>query len=126
MKSFFSQEACNIILRLLEKDPDTRLGAKDDAREVMKHPFFSDIDWTQLEKKKVDPHFKPDLSEDKLKYFNTTLDKQERLPLDDENDRDTEENNQKEDYKPLAGFTYTNPSFKERRLNAEDVWPDVN
>lgn len=120
MKSFFSQEACNIILRLLDKDPDNRLGARDDADDIMNHPFFTGIDWKELERKNIDPLFKPDLTEDKLKYFNPNLEKQERVPVDevDEDERGP--------YKSLEGFTYTNDSFKERRLNGDDTWGLLN
>jgi hypothetical protein len=38
----------------LNRDPNTRLGvhSKD---EIKKHPFFKDINWSQLLKKKIKP-----------------------------------------------------------------------
>jgi hypothetical protein len=39
---------------LLVKDPNKRLGGgPDDAKEIMAHPFFSSINWTDLQQKKV-------------------------------------------------------------------------
>jgi hypothetical protein len=34
----------NVIMALLEKNKNLRLGHKNDWEEVLKHPFFSDID----------------------------------------------------------------------------------
>ena len=45
---------------MLERDPSRRLGAgPDDAEEVKRHPFFSDINWDRLAKKSIPPPFKP-------------------------------------------------------------------
>jgi len=56
-----SQEARDIISRLLDKNPDRRLGSSKDADEVMEHPFFSEINWTDLGRKRITPPFKPEL-----------------------------------------------------------------
>ncbi|CAH2036122.1 unnamed protein product [Thlaspi arvense] len=52
-----SHEACDLIDRLLKKDPHQRLGARG-AAEVKQHIFFKDIDWDTLPEKK--PAFVPD------------------------------------------------------------------
>jgi len=59
-----SQEARDIISRLLDKNPDRRLGSSKDADEVMEHPFFSDINWTDLGRKRITPPFKPELRDE--------------------------------------------------------------
>jgi len=46
---------------LLEKDRKLRLGQSDDCDEVLKHPFFKDIDLDKLIKKEIEPPFKPEL-----------------------------------------------------------------
>ena len=46
-----SDDARNIITKLLEKDPGTRLGRKG-LDEIKKHPFFSGINMEDLKKKK--------------------------------------------------------------------------
>ncbi|KAM0259142.1 hypothetical protein ACHAQJ_003514 [Trichoderma viride] len=51
----------DIIMRLLDREPDHRLGAKG-AYEVKAHPFFADIDWIELLQRKYEPPFKPDFS----------------------------------------------------------------
>ncbi len=52
-----SEEAKNLISKLLEKDPGTRLGRLG-LDEIKKHPFFSGINFYDLKKKKVKPPFK--------------------------------------------------------------------
>lgn len=54
-------EGRNFVKGLLNRNPKHRLGAKEDAEELKKHPFFDDIDWEALAKKKITPPFKPKL-----------------------------------------------------------------
>jgi serine/threonine protein kinase len=56
-----STEGRNFVKGLLNRNPKHRLGANDDARELKAHPFFADIDWSELLKKNVPPPFKPKL-----------------------------------------------------------------
>lgn len=49
--SKMSLEARDLILGLLNRNPDKRLGAgEDDAEEIKRHKFFADIDWASVEK----------------------------------------------------------------------------
>ena len=57
MKEFFSPEAKSFIGSLLQADPKKRLGAFDDAQEIMEHPFFQTINWPALEQKLKKPPF---------------------------------------------------------------------
>lgn len=44
----------------------------DGSDEIRSHSFFSKIDWTAIEQKRVPPPFKPQLTEsDDVKYFDT-------------------------------------------------------
>ncbi|WEW55034.1 Serine/threonine-protein kinase [Emydomyces testavorans] len=56
-----SAEGRNFVKGLLNRNPKHRLGAKDDARELMAHPFFHDIHWDAMSRKNVIPPFKPKL-----------------------------------------------------------------
>lgn len=56
-----STEGRNFVKGLLNRNPKHRLGAKNDAQELIEHPFFSDIDWVALEHKNLVPPFKPKL-----------------------------------------------------------------
>jgi serine/threonine protein kinase len=109
MKSFFDGDASDLIMKLLRKDPKERLGSEKDALEIKKHAFFHDIDWEELEKKKIIPLFKPDLGDDLLKCFNPSADKYERK-AEDVNEEEENFNG----YKSIEAFTYTSDSFKDR------------
>ncbi|KAI9821372.1 MAG: hypothetical protein M1832_003378 [Thelocarpon impressellum] len=60
-KDTLSQPGRDFVKGLLNRNPKHRLGAKDDAAELMREPFFDDIDWAALAKKNVVPPFKPKL-----------------------------------------------------------------
>jgi novel protein kinase C epsilon type len=49
-----SPAAVLIVLKLLRKDPERRLGSDSD-NTVRQHPFFKGIDWEALEEKRVKP-----------------------------------------------------------------------
>lgn len=57
-----STEGRNFVKGLLNRNPRHRLGATNDAKELMEHPFFADIDWHELGEKNLVPPFKPKLS----------------------------------------------------------------
>lgn len=59
-----SAEGRNFVKGLLNRNPKHRLGANNDANELMAHPFFSDIDWDALSRKELIPPFKPKLKSD--------------------------------------------------------------
>ncbi|EKV08242.1 CAMP-dependent protein kinase-like, putative [Penicillium digitatum PHI26] len=56
-----STEGRNFVKGLLNRNPKHRLGANGDAKELMAHPFFHDINWDTLCRKQVIPPFKPQL-----------------------------------------------------------------
>lgn len=44
-----SKDAKNLLVSLLNKNPNKRLGAGiRDAKEVKEHPFFKDINWEKV------------------------------------------------------------------------------
>jgi RAC serine/threonine-protein kinase len=69
-----TQEARSLLTGLLIKNPSERLGggSEEDAREVMQHPFFANIDWDKIFQKEVQPPFVPQLSSDyDTSYFDS-------------------------------------------------------
>lgn len=51
-KADVSENCKNMIYTLLRKDPEKRLGSKNED-EIKLHPWFEDIDWSALLKKEV-------------------------------------------------------------------------
>uniref|UniRef100_A0A8C7YMH7 non-specific serine/threonine protein kinase n=1 Tax=Oryzias sinensis TaxID=183150 RepID=A0A8C7YMH7_9TELE len=66
-----SPEAKSLLAGLLKKDPKQRLGGgPNDAKEVMNHRFFININWQDVVQKKLTPPFKPQVtSETDTRYF---------------------------------------------------------
>ena len=44
----YSDEMADIIMKLLDKDKNTRLGSKCDANEILSHPWFSGLNMKDL------------------------------------------------------------------------------
>jgi hypothetical protein len=54
--NFVSPEAAEILRRLLERDPNKRLGGSiKDAQEIKEHPYFKDVDWDKVYNKQIRP-----------------------------------------------------------------------
>lgn len=52
--------AKDLLTRLLDRNPERRLGANG-ASEIKAHHFFSNIDWRKLLQRKYEPSFKPNV-----------------------------------------------------------------
>ena len=68
-----SDELKDLITRLLDKDPKTRLGSTTDADQVVNHAWFRDLDWEGLMNKTIDLPFKPDMDKIKNKKVDESL-----------------------------------------------------
>lgn len=55
-----SKDAKDLIDRLLNRNPEKRLGAKG-VDQIFKHPFFKDVNWDDVTNKKYEPPYKPKL-----------------------------------------------------------------
>uniref|UniRef100_A0A6Q2XR62 Serine/threonine-protein kinase Sgk1 n=1 Tax=Esox lucius TaxID=8010 RepID=A0A6Q2XR62_ESOLU len=62
MRSGASSTAWSLLLALLEKDGTRRLGSRDDFNEIKAHTFFTTINWDDLEQRKVQPPFTPNVN----------------------------------------------------------------
>lgn len=53
LEDWLSDNAKDLLTRLLDKDPATRLGSSDaDADEIKEHPWFASINWDDIFTKK--------------------------------------------------------------------------
>lgn len=66
-----SENARSLISEFLARDPQRRIGSKEDAKEIMRHPFFEGIDWTKLLNKEYKPPFNPGVV--RLSFFNLSI-----------------------------------------------------
>lgn len=67
-----SSNARSLIVGLLNRNPDKRLGGREGAEEVKSHPWFSDIDWTVASSKGLKPP-KPKVKEMKAELVGLEL-----------------------------------------------------
>ena len=58
-RKYFSEEAIDLLQRLLCRSPGDRLGAQGSS-EVKEHPFFQSIDWGLLSCGMIDPPYVPE------------------------------------------------------------------
>lgn len=103
---FFSKECVSVCKALLMKAPNARLGAGPHAHtDIHNHAFFRNIDWKLLEKKKINPPFRPNINDaHDTSNFDTheedvkdpPADRLLLMQLDDDH---------------FQGFSFVNPSF---------------
>lgn len=63
-KIMMSEDLKDFISRLLDKNYRTWLGSQEDVKEVLSHPWLSDIDIPQIMEKRVKPEYVPTISGD--------------------------------------------------------------
>lgn len=57
---YLSKEGLKCLQSLLEKDVTIRLGSIGSTEgDIKYHPFFADINWERLERREMEPPFKP-------------------------------------------------------------------
>lgn len=82
-----SDEAKDFIMKMLRKDPATRLGAKSEANEILSHPWFADLDREKMMKRELKTPFKPKVEgEDWLDGFDKEF-TSEKAAYDDRGER---------------------------------------
>ena len=66
--NYISKQAKDFIRSLLIKNPDERLGSKNDAKEIKNNKYFKDVDWNKVYNKEyVPPPIIRDIN--KIKFF---------------------------------------------------------
>ena len=76
----FSENANDLLRRLLIRDPKKRIGYGDkDAEEIMLHPFFEQIDWEKLAQRNATPPYIPKVKkQDDLRHIDPMF-KEEKI-----------------------------------------------
>lgn len=70
---YLSSEACDLLSRLLDKNPSTRLGSKHGSVEIKSHPWCLQIPWERLMLKAKSPPFTPNLRQSNFDSEYTSL-----------------------------------------------------
>lgn len=51
-----SDTAQDLLMQLLEKEPEKRLGHNNGAEDIKNHPWFSSVNWDDVRKKRIKPY----------------------------------------------------------------------
>lgn len=102
--SYVTGDAQHLLEGLLTREVDKRLGSgSSGSQDVMNHPFFKDLDWKKLERKEIEPPFKPKVkSEGDTSQIDTVFTQEK--PQDSYVENSLSETMQKEG--DFNGFTY--------------------
>ncbi|XP_003384983.1 PREDICTED: protein kinase C delta type-like [Amphimedon queenslandica] len=106
--SFLAPSSIDYLKKLLERDPEKRLGCMEDRMPIRSHPFFSPIDWVKLETRESEPPFKPKVkSPGDVSNFDDDFTFQEPnlTPCDNRLVQSIDQSN-------FRGFSYTNDRIK--------------
>uniref|UniRef100_A0A8C7U2W2 Protein kinase C n=1 Tax=Oncorhynchus mykiss TaxID=8022 RepID=A0A8C7U2W2_ONCMY len=101
---WITKEAKDLMERLFERDSTRRLGIVGNIRV---HPFFKTISWSALEKREVEPPFRPKVKapNDCSNFDREFLSEKPRLSHGDKNFMDSM------DQSAFAGFSFINPEM---------------
>ncbi len=108
MPDYVTEEAQDLIKKLLIINPKKRLGYGDNgANKIKLHPYFKDINWDDAWNQKLNPPFIPQIKDDMdLKYFDTLYTKEPIMSYD--SDYSGFSSNNSSDFK---GFTFVADSI---------------
>ncbi|XP_056407308.1 protein kinase C delta type-like [Hyla sarda] len=103
--SWITEESRDVLRQLLEKDPTKRLGVTEDIRL---HPYFTAINWTALERREVEPPFKPKVesTSDISNFDPKVLNKNDPISF-------SEDQKDSKDKTEFCGFSFIHPRMQE-------------
>ncbi|CAB55075.2 Ribosomal protein S6 kinase beta [Caenorhabditis elegans] len=109
LPAYLSNEARDLIKKLLKRHVDTRLGAGlSDAEEIKSHAFFKTTDWNLVYARQLEAPFKPNIENDEdTSLFDARFTKM--TPVDSPCETNFSLNGDN----PFVGFTYVAPSVLE-------------
>uniref|UniRef100_G3N6T3 Protein kinase C n=1 Tax=Gasterosteus aculeatus aculeatus TaxID=481459 RepID=G3N6T3_GASAC len=102
---WINKEAEDLLERLFERDPTRRLGIVGNIRS---HPLFNNINWQALERREIEPPFKPKVKapNDCSNFDREFLSEKPRLSHSDKNFIDSM------DQAAFDGFSFINPKME--------------
>eukprot|EP00003_Mantamonas_plastica_P023014 TRINITY_DN4033_c0_g2_i16.p1 TRINITY_DN4033_c0_g2~~TRINITY_DN4033_c0_g2_i16.p1 ORF type:complete len:535 (-),score=184.43 TRINITY_DN4033_c0_g2_i16:528-2132(-) len=87
-----SEEAKDVLLQFLDRDPEQRLGSTEEGLEsLMNHPFFATIDWDKLRERELNPPMIPETLQNYDEGDDVSDDEEEEDEEEEEEDEELEE-----------------------------------
>jgi serine/threonine protein kinase len=78
----YSDEFVDLVLKLLNKEKADRLGSKEDAAEILAHPFFASLDLDAVLNGTMTPPLKMDFAQDNGAQIDTRFFNSKSTPQD--------------------------------------------
>ena len=118
--SILTNNAKDLIKKLLILNPSERLGSGPDGIEKVKnHPYFNGVSWKDVLQKKIRPPFIPKLKDDTdLKYFDTMFTDE---PINGPQRKNTNRDRDREPSNEYTGFTYVTGSVSNELMTFAKV-----
>ena len=118
--TWMDETAKDLIIKLLNIDPNLRIGSgANGSEEIKKHDFFKNIDWNLALKKKLKPPFIPKIDDETdIKYFEKSL---AETPIFSENSEIVVNEEENEDEERYDGFTFVAVSYNELKDYKEEI-----
>ena len=118
--TWMDETAKDLIIKLLNIDPNLRIGnGANGSEEIKKHDFFKNIDWNLALKKKLKPSFIPKIDDETdIKYFEKSL---AETPIFSENSEIVVNEEENEDEERYDGFTFVAVSYNELKDYKEEI-----
>ena len=112
----FSEEGKDLIIKLLNIDPKKRLGSgKNGFKDLKNHKYFENINWDDLENKKIKPPFVPNIDNSiDLKYFDKMFTDEVNITKESNDDSSNNANKTVDNYVNFSYFDPTSESFKDQ------------
>ncbi|KAG5679071.1 hypothetical protein PVAND_008668 [Polypedilum vanderplanki] len=109
-------EARDLILKLLEKDPKKRLGYVNDAADIKNHRFFRNIDWNILKEKSYTAPMIPKVC-DKYDVSQFSEDFTNQPPVDGPADNGPPQGANASKY--FRGYSFVAPKFRRKTVTPD-------
>ena len=120
-----TNEAKDLIQKLLVVDPNKRLGeGPNGSQNIKNHPFFKGINWEDAYNRKIRPPFIPKLKNDTdLKYFDEMFTDE---PIDGPKRKTTLRDREREPSNDYNGFTYVAGSVSNEIINLAKTGGEID
>lgn len=112
--NYISESAKKLIISLLEKDPNKRLGALKDIEDIKNHVFFKGIDWDKVKNKQYKPPPLEYEQNEKENIQNIFFEDDELFIEDNDKIEDDEINDKKKEYR---GWNYMKRQQSQIEIN---------
>ena len=112
----FSEESKDLIIKLLNIDPKKRLGSgKNGFNNLKNHEYFKNINWDDLENKKIKAPFVPNLDNSMdLKYFDKIFTEEVNITKESNNDSLNNSTKTTDNYVNFSYFDPSSSSFQDQ------------